>query len=153
MIKVRNKFSERIAYIAMSGPGRTQQHFKGEVDINNILAKYRKTGIIDHVKRAQARYGDFTMLGDYVGDLDKVQKATQAFEQLPAELRNQFKNSIPGFFEFIKEEKNFDQCVKWGIFEPKIEAAAVPAAPKETKSTPKTALEKPKDPSPKSDKE
>lgn len=119
-MKIRNKFSPRVAYIAMSADdGRTQQHFADEVDINRILAKYRKTGVIEHVKRAQERYGDFTDLANYATNLDKVAKAKQSFEMLPAELRNHFKNSIQGFFEFVKDPENIPQMQKWGFFEKK----------------------------------
>lgn len=126
MKTVRNRFSERVAVIAMEGESRTQQHFKDQVDINRILAKYRKTGVIEHVKRAQERYGDFAELAEYGMNLDKVAKAQQAFEMLPATLRNKFNNSIPGFFTYIMDEANFDDCVKMGIYEaPK---AGTPAA-------------------------
>lgn len=97
---------------------RTQQHFKDECDINKILAKYKKTGVVTHVKRARALFGDFSELAPHAENMDKVAKATQAFEALPAELRNEFKNSIPGFFKYISDPKNKDQCVKWGIFDP-----------------------------------
>lgn len=140
MSDARSKFSPRVAVIAMSADdGRTQQHFKDQVDINRILAKYRKTGVIEHVKRAQARYGDFTELAEYAQNLDKVAKAQQAFESLPAELRNKFNNNIPGFFDYIMQPENFDECVKMGIYEkPKEPMAGTPAAaepaPQATKS-------------------
>lgn len=132
--KVRNRFSDRVSVIAMEGESKTQQHFREVVDINNILARYRKTGIIDHVSRARERYGDLTELADYAVNMDKVAKAKQAFEMLPAELRNQFNNSIPGFFSFIQDPKNKEKCIEWGIFNKPIEpkpadagAAANPA--------------------------
>lgn len=129
MSKVRNRFSDRVAVIAMEGESRTQQHFRESVDINNILAKYRKTGIIEHVKRAKERYGDFSELAEYGKNMDKVAKAQQSFEMLPAELRNQFQNNIPKFFEYIQKEENKEQCIKWGIFDaPKEPKAGTPAA-------------------------
>lgn len=145
---VRHKYSPRIAVIAPADPegGLTQQHFKEAVDINNILAKYRKTGIVEHVKQAKERYGDFTELGEYAVHLDKVAKAQQAFEMLPAELRNQFNNSIPGFFEYIQKPENKDQCIKWGIFDaPKEPMAGTPAAADSAPQATKTgAMKKPK---------
>lgn len=138
MPRVRSRWSPRIAYLAFEGESLTQQHFKDAVDINNILAKYRKTGIIEHVKRAKAIYGDFTELAEYTKNLDKVAKAQQSFEMLPAELRNQFKNSIPGFFEYIQDPKNKEQCIAWGIFEKDEEAkAGTPAAPAPAEPEPK----------------
>lgn len=120
---VRNKFSPRISVPAPEGnDGRVQEHYKDQVDINNILAKYRKTGVIDHVKKTQAKYGDFTDMLDVAGNLDKVKKAEQAFEQLPAELRNKFKNSIPAFFEYLKDDANTEECIKMGLKKPKDKA-------------------------------
>lgn len=137
-MKARSKFSDRVAVIAMSDEGKTQQHYGPAVNINNILAKYRKTGIIEHVNRAQERYGDFLAVADYAKDLDKVAKAQQMFEMLPAELRNHFKNSIPGFFEYIQKPENKEQCIKWGIFK------APPAPPEEPATPPANTQPAPK---------
>lgn len=126
-MKVRSKFSDRsrqyapIKVDSKSGEiiddGRTQAHFQAECDINNILHKYRKTGVIQHVKRAEARYGDFTQYGDLGSDLDKIAKATASFEMLPAELRNKFKNSMAEFFAFVGDEANKEKCYEYGIYE------------------------------------
>lgn len=116
-MKAKSKFSPRERVMAFEGSdGRTQQHFQAECDINNILAKYRKTGIIEHVNRAQEKFGDFTQYGDLATDMDKVAKAQQSFEMLPAALRNEFKNSIPDFFKFVQDPKNKDKCIELGIF-------------------------------------
>lgn len=133
--KVRSKFSDRVAVIAPEGgESRTQQHFKDEVNINNIIKRYNKTGVISHVQRAQARYGDFTQMADYCENLDMVAKAQQGFEQLPAEVRNHpgIKNSLGNFMEFMKKAENKEQLQKWGFVkadEPKIEPPAQPAEP------------------------
>lgn len=119
-MKARNKFSKRVAVIApFLDDGRTQQHFADQVNINNILAKYRKTGIIEHVKRAEARFGSFPDMNATAADFDKVAKAKQSFEMLPAELRNKFNNNIPEFFEFLHDPDNRDQLTKWGFFNKK----------------------------------
>lgn len=128
MNQVRDRFSPRVAVIAPEGESMTQQHFAEEVDINNIVAKYNRSGIITHVRAAQEKFGPLPELSEYAVHLDKVAKAQQAFEMLPAELRNHFNNSIPGFFKYISEEKNFDQCVEWGIYEPKEPKVGTPTA-------------------------
>lgn len=111
------KLPAQVVARAPSGNSKVQKHFKEEVDINNILAKYRKTGIIEHVARGRKLYGDFTEVKDVAEAMDVSARAKAIFEELPATLRNEFKNSIPGFFDFINDEKNFDKCVEWGIFE------------------------------------
>jgi hypothetical protein len=130
--RVRSRFDQRVAVIhPHDDVSMCQKHFQDECNINNILKKYRKTGIIDHVTKARLVYGDFNQYKDAAQNLDKVAKAQQLFEQLPAELRNEFKNSIPGFFDYISQAKNFDQCVAWGIFDKPAPAPEVEAAPVE----------------------
>lgn len=138
--KIRNKFSTfaREPFVS-TAPDRTQQHLRDEVNINNIIAKYNKTGIIEHVTRNRLKYGEFADLADYATNLDKVAKAQQSFETLPATLRNEFKNSIEGFFEFIRKPENKEQCVKWGIFDPpKDPKPAAPAAGEPSPQSTKT---------------
>jgi len=117
--KIRNKFSTyaREPFEA-KGIDPAQQHFREEVNINNIIAKYNKTGVITHVAKTRKRFGDFKDFADLLPDLDRVTKAQQAFEELPATIRNEFGNSIEGFFKFIKNPANEEQCIKWGIFDP-----------------------------------
>ena len=38
------------------GESLTQQHFKEECDVINIIKKHDRNGIIEHVQRGQARY-------------------------------------------------------------------------------------------------
>lgn len=128
--KVRSKFSQRVAVITDTGDvQRTQQHFKDQCDVNKIMARYNRTGIMSHVNRAQAKYGDFTMLGDFVENADKVVRAQQAFDQLPSELRKEFDNDYTKFFASIGKPEYRDKMVKWGILkeEPK-KTATVPVA-------------------------
>lgn len=141
--KVRNKFSKRTPVILHStGEDLTQQHFREEVSINNIIAKYNKTGVINHVSRNRLRFGEFRDLAEHITDIDKVTKAQQSFETLPATLRNEFGNSIEGFFKFVKNPANNEQLIKWGILDP------IPPSPE----TPKTAQQFAGEPSPQSTK-
>lgn len=136
-MNIRHKFSPRIAVIAPEGgESRTQQHFAEQCNINSILKKYQKTGVISHVKSVEARYGDFSQMPDYCENLDKVAKAQQGFEQLPSAIRNHpgIKNSLGSFMEFMKDPQNADQLRKWGIFkeapkEPTVEKPSEPATP------------------------
>ena len=43
----------------VGGPSRTKQAFKEECDVNNILRKYEKTGLITHVAAYKGRYEIF----------------------------------------------------------------------------------------------
>jgi len=47
------------------GESLTQQHFKEECEVINIIKRHDRNGIIEHVQRGQARYGDFSEVADY----------------------------------------------------------------------------------------
>lgn len=116
LARVRNKFSPRVAIIAReSEDDRTQQHFVDEVNVNAIVKKYQKTGVVSHVKRVEAKYGDFTTLGDFAENMAKVAEAKQAFEQLPAVIRSKVDNDPQKFYDWLKEERNWDEAEKLGL--------------------------------------
>lgn len=127
---VRNKYSPRVGVVVEClDESKTQQHFKDQCDINKIVNNLEATGSADHVKQARERYGDFTEILDVGVNLDKATKAKQLYEHLPVALRKATGNSIQGMFEFINDEKNFDECVKLGIFnKPEKPNAGTPAA-------------------------
>lgn len=131
-MKARNKFSDRKQVLARHvQDGRTQKHMARATDINNILAKYKKTGVIEHINRAMARYGDFSEYSDVatLENMDKMAKAQASFEMLPAEVRNKFNNSMVGFFSFLEAEENRPTLEKWGILKKAPPVEAKPADP------------------------
>lgn len=98
---------------------RTKQSFRDECDINNILKKYLKTGILPVVTRVQ-QYGDFSEVSDYQGALHTVMSAQEAFMDLPSKVRERFMNDPGQFLEFMADPKNGKEAVELGL------AVAVP---------------------------
>lgn len=152
---VRSKYSPRIGIVVETGDeSPTQQHFKDQCDINKIARSIEATGSSEHVKQARERYGDFTELFDVGTNFDRAAKAEQLFQQVPVELRKRVGHTIPGLFEFIQKQENFEDCVKFGIFdkpaEPSAPVAAAEPAPQATKSG---AMKKPKVQAPPADNE
>lgn len=95
--------------------GLTQQNFQEETDINNIMAKFAKTGLVEHVNRIAGSYGDFTTVQDYQLHLDQVMAADAAFMQLPAAIRRRFDNDPAHLLAFIQDPKNRDEAVSLGL--------------------------------------
>lgn len=126
---VRNKYSPRIGVVVETGlETKTQKHFKDQCDINKIAKMVEATGSTQHVKQARERFGNFEDVFDYGANMDKAAKAQQLFERLPTHIRKKVQNSIPAFFNYIQDPDNFQECVKWGIYdEPKKDPT--PAAP------------------------
>jgi len=95
--------------------GLTQQNFQEETDINNIMAKFAKTGLVDHVNKVTGSYGDFTSVQDYQLHLDQVMAANQAFMQLPSAVRRRFDNDPAHLLSFLQDPRNLDEAVKLGL--------------------------------------
>jgi len=101
---------------------RTQQHFKDETDINNILRQFNITGQLP-TKAITPQYGDFTGIGDYHGALNAVIAAENEFMTLPATLRARFDNDPQELIEFLNNPENKEEALKLGLLN-KAEASA-----------------------------
>jgi len=101
---------------------RTQQHFKDETDINNILRQFNITGQLP-TKTMSPRYGDFTGISDYHSALNQVIAAEDEFMSLPAQLRGRFNNDPQELIEFLNNPENKDEAQKLGLVN-KAEASA-----------------------------
>ena len=63
-------------------PSLTKQEFRKESDINEIMRKYKKTGVLPQV--GPGIYGDFSSVTDYQSALESVVKAERLFLSVPA---------------------------------------------------------------------
>lgn len=87
--------------------GRTKQSFKDETDVNLIIAKHTRMGTLSHLEQWGGQYGDFTGF-DFQEAQNQIARANTMFEQLPASVRNKFKNDPSKFLEFVDNEENRD---------------------------------------------
>jgi len=115
--KFRSAYSERVSGVTADpvGESLTQQHFKQETDIVNIIKKHDRTGIIEHVARGVAHYGDYSEVNEYREALDLVNNANASFMELPAEVRSMFGNNAGEFFEFATDPKNEAKMQELGL--------------------------------------
>lgn len=122
--------------VVRCGKGRTKQSFRDKVNINKIVARFERTGLIDVVGNRGGRYMDCSGLGDYHANLEKVVKAREAFQALPAGLRNRF-NGDPGeLLAFLRNPDNRDEAIKLGLVVDK-----APEAPEDGASEEKAPVE------------
>ena len=98
-------------------PSMTEQHFKDECDINNIVAQYQATGVLPQGNR-EPLFGDFA---DFPQDLMSAQsyfdEAQARFMQLDAQLRKEFNNNPAELLAFIQNEANRDRAVELGLID------------------------------------
>lgn len=111
------------------GESLTQQQFKEECDINKILERALRTGVLPVVPGAI--YGDFTDVASYQDAHDALIRANEAFMSLPARIRDRFDNDPARLLEFLSDEANREEAVKLGLVEESQppEEVAVPVAP------------------------
>lgn len=103
--------------------GMTEQHHKDACDVHCIISQYDKTGLITHVSGAKAMYGDFTQNNEYQEALNLVIKAQNAFDDLPAKVRQRFGNDPGEFLEFVSNPENQEEMVKLGLAQKLVEPA------------------------------
>lgn len=127
-----------------TNPGKTQQHFKKQCDINNIVSAHLKKGLSPHLNPNVENYG-FASAIDLQDAMNVVTYANQGFAQLPSDVRNKFDNDPRKFVEFIDTEGHQEQLKEWGLLRPSIEAADPQAA---GAGDPPPADQPPADPSP-----
>lgn len=94
----------------------TEQSHKAECDINTILNRYLKTGLLDHSKKAAARYGDFCGIGEgFAQTMNLVAQAQEIFESVPSYIRTRFDNNPAEYMEFMLNEANRAEIEALGL--------------------------------------
>ena len=104
--------------LACEEPSLTQQHFKDETDINNILRQFNITGLLPE-SPLSPRYGDFTGIVDYHSALNAVIAADSEFEALPAQSRARFNNNPEELINFLDKPENLDEAISLGLVDKK----------------------------------
>lgn len=99
---------------AVGGPTKTQQQFKQECDINEIVRRFGLTGELPAEPRIGS-FGDFTGVHDFHAAMNMVRGAEEAFMEFPAELRARFGNDPGQMLLFLQDVKNKDEAVKLGL--------------------------------------
>lgn len=93
---------------------RARQSCKESCDVNYILDKYQRTGILPIMKN-QKLYEDFADAPDYKAAMDLIVKAGEQFEGLDSTLRERFGNDPQKFLAFCNDPKNSDEMCDLGL--------------------------------------
>lgn len=139
-MEIRKAYDRTRKTFKTVGESLTHQSMAPECDINRIMLKWQKTGVIEHRNEFQGQYGDFSEVPTYQEAMDKVIRGQEVFMTLPSTVRKQFENDPGQFLEFATDPKNHDQMVEMGLAEPQvIEPETKPAKGK--KSAPEASPE------------
>lgn len=121
---MRNRAVPRLPTV-IAGESRTKQAFRDECNINNIMRKFEKTGMVDHVRTVNGSYDDFTNTPvDYHDAMNIVVNAQNMFMTVPAKVRARFGNDPGAFISFVEDPANREECVKLGLAVPPAEPPA-----------------------------
>lgn len=111
-------------------PSMTQQQFKDEADINNIMARYQKTGVlVDPLTQATRKpmFDDFSELGDFRDHQQAVIDAQEMFMELPSRLRARFGNDPAELLQWLSRPENKEEAIELGLMtRPPAEAPEMP---------------------------
>ena len=110
-------------------PTMTKQSFAKECDINEIMKKYLKTGVVEHVNKHGGTYGDCPA-STFQEALALVEQADAHFSELPAEARRRFKNDPASFLGFMENPENREEAILLGLVEaPPMDIVQPPETP------------------------
>jgi len=95
--------------------GRARPEFQDECDVNQILRKFQKTGLLNHLAHGHPKYGDFTNVQSYGEAVEQVRAAEAAFMQLPANIRRRFDNNPAELVAFMEDSSNAAEAEELGL--------------------------------------
>lgn len=92
----------------------TQQQFKDEADINTIVNRFLKTGVLP-TPNTFPQYVDFEGVFDYQSAMNLVRAADESFMRMDAKVRSRFNNSPQEFLEFFADPANAPEAIRLGL--------------------------------------
>jgi len=114
------------------GNSKAKQEFRDETDVNKIMARFKTTGQLTHLRKMEPQFLDCTTIPDFGTMYLKVQAAKDAFMSLPARVRARFENDPDQFYKFVQDDRNYDEAVYLGLVKKK-----EPKAPQVPEAKPK----------------
>lgn len=131
--RVRREYDREVASelaaIDTGSATKVQQQFAKDADINEIVRRFGLTGELPP-PRAAHQYGDFSEVKDFQGAMEQLAIAREAFDLMPAEIREEFGYDPAYFVDWVSDPANEEAARSAGLLPAKksAEASGVPAA-------------------------
>lgn len=102
------------------GDKLTQQHMGDASDINHIMERHRRTGLLAGPGRPSGRKPNF---GNISGEsfhemLVRLQTIQGEFSGLPAKIRRRFGNNPENLLHFLGDASNIEEAIELGLVDP-----------------------------------
>lgn len=119
------------------GITRTKGSFKDACDINVLMRKYQAANNSEFLRDSRGfcdgNFGDVSSVPQYQEARNRLIEAEEAFQRMPALVRERFKNNPEGLLSFLADSKNQDEAVKLGLISPPSPSSTLPPQPEPTK--------------------
>lgn len=92
----------------------TEQSHKDRCDAKKIISKYHRTGVVTHMSKMEAKFGNLTGM-DFKEAMDLLTESREMFDELPSEIRKYFQNSPMELFKFMEDPGNRDKAIELGL--------------------------------------
>ena len=100
--------------LSCQDPSLTQQQFKEESDINTIVDRFMKSGVMPNPVN-MPQYIDYEGIFDFQSAMNVVRQADENFMRMDAKVRARFHNSPQEFLEFFADPANSEEAVRLGL--------------------------------------
>lgn len=97
----------------ITGPGKTEQSYKDDVDVNRMLEPAMRKGLLRHVTRFAGEYDDIPV-ESFQDAMFVVQAGKNMYEALPSKVRAKFEGPAH-FMEFVQNPENKPWLQKHGL--------------------------------------
>lgn len=112
-----------------NSPSRTKSEFAKEADINTIVRKAKKTGVLPSGTR-QPMYGDFSNSYSFYKQQNAIAQANAEFMELPSDLRAKFGNNVANLLDYLQDPENKAEAIELGLIaQPETEQPIVSESP------------------------
>lgn len=130
LITTPDKYRRRVP-THIGGESMTEQCHGEECRIDNVIKKYRETGVIDRINQKHPQYLDMTGSKTLHEAYNMMTQAQESFMELPSNVRKDFNNDPGLFVDFMQDPKNREKIEAYGF-----DASYLPEAPVRPAPTP-----------------
>ena len=91
------------------------------------MDRYFRTGCLsDPLNQMKpGTYGDFSEMGDYMENMNKIVQAREMFDALPSRVRERFGNNPGAMIDFVMDPNNKEEAKKLGLLKEDVSISEV----------------------------
>lgn len=105
----------QISFKNVPAEGRLCQ--QSDMPLTSIRKLIKQGVALPSPEDAGAVYGDFSDAQQFQDMMDTVVKAQEAFDMLPATVRDRFDNNPKELIAFVNDEDNLDEAIEMGLID------------------------------------